>query len=195
MARPSPDVAWVLLAAGLLLAAATSFAGLPNQPRLEYADALSPAGLPSTQQFPPPEADIDEVSNSVAPSVAPTDCEISAGPTFDRRPLRHIRTVRMRVTAYSPDARSCGQWADGFTASGYSVWTNGMKLVAADTSLLPFGSLVSIDGYDRGRVVPVLDRGGAIKGDRLDVLMPTHEQALQWGVRWIDVDVWDYADQ
>jgi 3D (Asp-Asp-Asp) domain-containing protein len=102
--------------------------------------------------------------------------------------------MRMLVTAYSPDERSCGLSADGITASGYSVWTNGMKLVAADTRILAFGSLISIPGYDGGEVVPVLDRGGRIKGHRLDVLFPSHEQARAWGTRRLDVTVWEYAD-
>jgi 3D (Asp-Asp-Asp) domain-containing protein len=100
----------------------------------------------------------------------------------------------MTVTAYSPDHRSCGKWADGITASNKSVWTNGMKLVAADTRILPFRSLVSVPGYDEGRIVPVLDRGGAIKGARLDVLYPTHEIALRWGVQRLPVTVWEYVD-
>ena len=115
-------------------------------------------------------------------------------PSFNGRPVRPSRTVRMLVTAYSPDAQSCGAFADGITASGYSVRTNGMKLVAADTTLLPFGTMLSIPGYDDGYIVPVLDRGGAIKGNHLDVLFPTHEEALQWGVRHLDVTIWEYAD-
>lgn len=113
---------------------------------------------------------------------------------FDGRPLRKVRTLGMKVTAYSPDARSCGKWADGVTASGYSVYTNGMKLVAADTRLLPFGTIITVPGYAGGQPVQVLDRGGAIKGRRLDVLYPTHEIARQWGVQQLDVDVWEYAD-
>lgn len=112
--------------------------------------------------------------------------------TFDGRTLRAVRTMWMTVTAYSPDARSCGKWADGVTASGYSVETNGFKLVAADTRLLPFGTILTIPGYHNERPVPVLDRGGAIKGDRLDVLFPTHEQAMQWGKRRLLVTVWEY---
>jgi 3D (Asp-Asp-Asp) domain-containing protein len=113
---------------------------------------------------------------------------------FGDRPIRRARTIRMLVTAYSPDERSCGKFADNITASGYSVWTNGMKLVAADTDLLPFGTVVTIPGYNGGRPVPVLDRGGKIKGARIDVLYPTHEIARRWGVQWLDVDVWEYAD-
>lgn len=113
---------------------------------------------------------------------------------FNGRTLRAARTMWMTVTAYSPDARSCGKWADGITASGYSVETNGFKSVAADTRLLPFGTVLSIPGYHNGRLVPVLDRGGAIKGDRLDVLFPTHEEALQWGRQRLLVTVWEYVD-
>ena len=69
-----------------------------------------------------------------------------------------------------------------------------MRLVAADTTLLPFGSMLSIPGYDDAMIVPVLDRGGAITGNHLDVLFPTHEQALQWGVQHLDVTIWEYAD-
>lgn len=113
---------------------------------------------------------------------------------FNGRPIRPVRTLTMTVTAYSPDERSCGKWADGITASLKSVWTNGMRLVAADTRLLPMGTMISVPGYAGGEVVPVLDRGGAIKGHRLDVLYPTHEIALRWGVRKIPVTVWEYAD-
>jgi 3D (Asp-Asp-Asp) domain-containing protein len=125
---------------------------------------------------------------AVEPGIVP------AVPSFDGRPLRKVREVEMLVTAYSPDARSCGKWADGVTASGYSVWTNGMKLVAADTKLLPFGSIITVPGYDDGQPVPVLDRGGKIKGKRLDLLYPTHESALEWGAQRLTVTVWEYAD-
>lgn len=113
---------------------------------------------------------------------------------YNGRPIRPVATLRMKVTAYSPDWRSCGESADGITASGYSVLTNGGFMVAADPRVLPLGSLVSVPGYDGGSVVPVLDTGGAIKGNRLDVLYPTHEVAVLWGVQEIDVTVWDYAD-
>lgn len=113
---------------------------------------------------------------------------------FDGRPVRAVKTIEMVVTAYSPDWRSCGDSADGITATLHHVSTNGTKLVAADPRLLPYGTMLTIPGYDAGKVVPVLDCGGAIKGNRLDVLFPTHEEARQWGVRKIKVTVWDYAD-
>lgn len=113
---------------------------------------------------------------------------------FDGRPVRPARTMTMIVTAYSPDERSCGDSADGITASLHHVQTNDHRLVAADRRVLPLGSMLTVPGYDGGAIVPVLDVGGAIKGRRLDVLFPTHEQARRWGVRRVNVTVWEYAD-
>lgn len=113
---------------------------------------------------------------------------------FNGRAVRPARTVWMTVTAYSPDERSCPGTADGITASLHHVETNGHRLVAADTRLLPLGAMLSIPGYDSEQVVPVLDRGGKIKGYRLDVLFATHEQARQWGVRRLPITIWEYAD-
>lgn len=113
---------------------------------------------------------------------------------FNGRPVRPERVLWMQVTAYSPDARSCGKWADGLTATLHSVETNGGNLVAADTRLLPFGSMLSIEGYADNSIVPVLDRGGAIKGYHIDLLMPTHNRAMQWGDKRMPVIVWEYAD-
>ena len=114
---------------------------------------------------------------------------------FDGKAVRPAKIMWMTVTAYSPDHRSCGEFADGITASNKSVWTNAGRLVAADTSILPFGSMLTIPGYADDMIVPVLDRGGAIKGSRLDLLYPTHKEALQWGVQRLPVVVWEEVGQ
>ncbi len=113
---------------------------------------------------------------------------------FNGRPVRPLRTMWMTVTGYSPDARSCGDSADGITATLHSVDTNASRLVAADPKVLPYGSMVTVPGYDEDRIVPVLDCGGAIKGRRLDLLFNTHEQARGWGVKRVPVILWAYAD-
>lgn len=101
------------------------------------------------------------------------------------------RWIWMEVTAYCPCQRCCGPQASGLTASGLPVSHNGGRFVAADTNVLPFGSRVWIPGYHDENPVPVIDRGGAIKGHRLDVYFPSHEQALQWGRQWLLVAVLD----
>ncbi len=108
---------------------------------------------------------------------------------FHGRQYVYWKTLRMRVTSYAPDRRCCWPFAGTTTASGASVHTNAGRLVAADTRIIPFHCLVSVPGYAGNRPVPVLDRGGAIHGYRLDVLLPTYNLASDWGSRLLNVRV------
>lgn len=95
--------------------------------------------------------------------------------------------VRMRVSAYCPGACCCGKYGWGYkTASGYRIKT-GDKFVAAPKRY-PFGTKMLIPGYSDSPVI-VKDRGGAIRGNRLDVYFDTHQEALNWGVKYIDVTI------
>ena len=40
-----------------------------------------------------------------------------------------------------------------------------------------------------GKTYVVEDRGGAIHGNRIDIYLNSHQEALQWGVRYVDVEV------
>lgn len=110
--------------------------------------------------------------------------------TYNGKTFRYVKTLTLRVTAYAPDPRCCYPYDGTTTASGLSVTTNGGRLVAADTDLIPLHSLVIVPGYAKDAPVPVLDRGSAIKGHRLDVLLPTFTQAQKWGVHNVQVKIY-----
>jgi 3D (Asp-Asp-Asp) domain-containing protein len=74
--------------------------------------------------------------------------------------------------------------AVGMTASGTRAQHG---TIAADTAVLPFGTIVYVPGYGYGRVE---DRGGAITGRRLDLWYPSHEDAKVWGRKRMNVRVW-----
>lgn len=97
------------------------------------------------------------------------------------------QTVQMRVTAYCPCKKCCGKYSDGITAHGHKI-RPGDAFVAADKEY-PFGTEMIIAGYKNGQPVKVLDRGGVIVGNRLDVFFHSHEEALKWGVRHLGVKV------
>lgn len=86
------------------------------------------------------------------------------------------------VTAYCPCEVCCGRFSDGITASGHIIQP-GDKFAAAPPEV-PYGTMLDIPGYG---VVPVLDRGGSIKGNRLDVFFSDHETALKWGAQKLEV--------
>ncbi|MBN2272544.1 MAG: 3D domain-containing protein [Sedimentisphaerales bacterium] len=100
---------------------------------------------------------------------------------------REWQTVQMRVTAYCPCEKCCGKYSDGITASGHKI-RPGDVFVAADREYAMRTEMI-IAGYNNSEPVKVLDRGGAIRGDRLDVFFYTHQEALNWGVRYLDVKV------
>ena len=102
---------------------------------------------------------------------------------------KHV--VMMEVTAYCPCTKCCGPKAQGLTASGKPVSYNGGAFVAADTNKYKFGTKLMIPGYGDGGAVEVIDRGGAIKGDRIDVFFPTHAEALRWGRQKVAVTLED----
>lgn len=86
-----------------------------------------------------------------------------------------------KVTAYCACMQCCGK-TNGITASGAHVQAN--HTIAAP-STFAFGTKVVIDGI----TYTVEDRGGAIQGNRIDIYMNTHQEALQWGVRYLEVEV------
>ncbi|MHC4618100.1 MAG: 3D domain-containing protein [Planctomycetota bacterium] len=102
-------------------------------------------------------------------------------------PAGQWQTVEMRVTAYCPCESCCGEYADGITACGHQIQP-GDAFVAADGEY-EFGTEMVIPGYSHSEPVKVLDRGGAIQGDRLDVFFHSHQEALNWGVKYLQVKV------
>lgn len=119
---------------------------------------------------------------------------------INRRP---DKTIMIETTGYCPCEICCG-WEKnsrgvpvfksgpnkgkrkvvGMTASGKMATVG---TIAADTNVYPFGTRMYVEGYGWGTVE---DRGGAIKGRRLDLYFETHEEALQWGRRKVKVGVW-----
>ena len=78
------------------------------------------------------------------------------------------------VTGYCPCSECCGK-EDGITSSGVKATAN--HTIAAP-SKYAFGTKIHFDGH--GTFV-VEDRGGSIKGNRLDRFFNTHQEALNWG--------------
>jgi 3D (Asp-Asp-Asp) domain-containing protein len=102
------------------------------------------------------------------------------------------QTLSMRVTAYCPCEQCCGEWADGVTANGHVI-SQGDRFVAADRRF-GFDTQMVIPGYNTSEMVKVYDRGGAIYDNRLDVFFNTHQEALEWGVQYLEVKVYSDVD-
>ena len=86
-----------------------------------------------------------------------------------------------KITAYCPCSKCCGK-ATGRTASGTKA-TPGRTVAASGK--YAFGTKLNIGGH----IYTVEDRGGAITGNKIDIFVNSHSEALQWGVRYLPVSV------
>ena len=86
-----------------------------------------------------------------------------------------------KVTAYCSCAKCCGK-VTGRTASGSHAVAG--KTVAA-SGQFAFGTKLNINGQE----YTVEDRGGAIQGNRIDIYMNSHAEAVAWGVKYLPVQV------
>lgn len=86
-----------------------------------------------------------------------------------------------KITAYCSCSKCCGK-TTGRTASGTKA-TAGRTVAASGK--FAFGTKLNIGGH----IYTVEDRGGAINGNRIDIYVNSHSEALRWGVRYLPVNV------
>ena len=86
-----------------------------------------------------------------------------------------------KITAYCSCSKCCGK-TTGRTASG-TIATAGRTVAAS--SKFAFGTKLNIGGH----IYTVEDRGGAVNGNKIDIFVNSHAEALQWGVKYLPVSV------
>ena len=86
-----------------------------------------------------------------------------------------------KITAYCSCSKCCGR-ATGRTASGTKA-TAGRTVAASGK--FAFGTKLNIGGH----IYTVEDRGGAVNGNKIDIYVNSHAEALQWGVKYLPVNV------
>ncbi len=89
------------------------------------------------------------------------------------------RVFTVRATAYTSDPRENGGW--NVTAIGTKIRRG---VIAVDPRVIPLRTRVYVEGYG---FATAEDTGGAIKGNRIDVVMDTKRQSRNWGVRNVKI--------
>jgi 3D (Asp-Asp-Asp) domain-containing protein len=93
---------------------------------------------------------------------------------------------------YESTGKNPGHPSFGITYSGVKVKRDLYSTVAADLNVFPIGTILFIPGYGYGVVA---DKGGAIKGNKLDLYYETVEDVYSsWGKKTIDVYVIEEGD-
>lgn len=94
-----------------------------------------------------------------------------------------ITLGRCKLTAYCSEnyPHICNDGDSSTTATGTTPTAG--RTVAVDPTVIPYGSEVIINGH----TYIAEDCGGAVKGNRIDILFATHEEALNFGVQYAEV--------
>lgn len=88
-------------------------------------------------------------------------------------------------TSYCACSICTGSGGVGITASGTQVTAN--RTIAVDPNVIPLGSKVLIDG----KQYIAEDTGSAVKGNIVDIFMESHQDALNWGRRNVNIKILD----
>ena len=136
--------------------------------------------LPSGQAVVPEssvavQVSVPVVQINVPVSVVTVKANVSRG-----LPEPRVERRVMKITAYTKN--DPGMDGRGITTSSERVLEG--RTIAADPSI-PFGAQIHIPAL--GGTYTVTDRGGAIRGNRLDLYMEKRKDALEFGVQELEV--------
>ncbi|MEH7179199.1 LysM peptidoglycan-binding and 3D domain-containing protein [Neobacillus vireti] len=115
-----------------------------------------------------------------APAVAPAPIE--SAPAVEAA-APESKEIIVEATAYTASCEGCS----GITATGINLIENpNQKVISVDPSVIPLGSKVYVEGY--GEAIAG-DTGGAIKGNKIDVFIPSKQDAINFGRKQLKVTI------
>ena len=143
----------------------------------------TPAVAPVTQA----PAPVQPAPEKPAPQQAPAAQPVASS----NKSLEGARSIVMKASAYDLSFESCGKRPGdkyyGITATGTQARPG---VVAVDPSVIPLGSklyIESMDGTGSYGYASAEDKGGAIKGNRIDLFYANRSDALSFGRRQVKV--------
>ena len=182
--EPTPEDALLAAAKGQAFNAVAELsdakeAAKPQEPEKE---AGAPRGLPNSA----PKAQAAKVCRNDLSGHAPDKSIKSFGAPAENQQSVFRGEQAFIAYAYCACEKCCGEWAEyGKTASGTTPEQG--RTVAVDPEVIPLGSSVWIDG--EGPYVAE-DTGSGISGDTIDIFFASHQDALDWGKRQVQV-MWE----
>ena len=108
------------------------------------------------------------------------------------RPMVSIEVKNLvvaKITGYAPLDNKSGICADeNPTVTSIGKYPS-KKYAAVDPKKLPYGTKIKVPGYG---TVEAGDTGGAMRnydGIQIDLFFDTYEEAIEWGVKYIEVEI------
>lgn len=130
-------------------------------------------------------ADEPEVENGANANEETVEKQVKSAKKVKETTTNDIKgkTFAVEATAYTAGCSGCS----GITATGINLNNNPYaKVIAVDPNVIPLGTEVYVEGY--GYAVAG-DTGGAIKGNKIDIHLPTKDEAYNWGRRTVNITI------
>ncbi|WP_339180540.1 LysM peptidoglycan-binding domain-containing protein [Oceanobacillus sp. FSL W7-1293] len=151
-----------------------------EEPAVEEEAAEEPAEEPAVEEEaaeePAEEATVEQTSNEeAAASESEEQSSDNGSPQGE--------TISVEATAYTADCNGCS----GVTATGVDLNQDpNAKVIAVDPSVIPLGSEVYVEGYGYATAA---DTGGAINGNKIDLHVPSQDEAVNFGRQQVNVTI------
>ena len=120
---------------------------------------------------------IEEMTNQRKVIDVKRNIETSTNITVNGRTYK-ARKMQVKASAYTSASNEGGAYA-----------YNGERLreghIAADLTVLPLNTKVYIP--ELNRICTVVDKGSAIKNNKIDIFMNSRHKAMQWGIKNITI--------
>ncbi|WP_391117793.1 3D domain-containing protein [Psychrobacillus sp. L3] len=125
----------------------------------------------------------DEEADEVVKTESDNKVAVVYSPIISSPTVQEGKEMTVIATAYTAYCNGCS----GTTAYGIDLRANpDQKVIAVDPRIIPLGTKVWVEGY--GEAIAG-DTGGAIKGNKIDVFIPSYDSAMQWGVKKVKIKV------
>ncbi|CAM3642527.1 3D domain-containing protein [Aeromicrobium ponti] len=125
-----------------------------------------------------PAAESKPAAETAKPAVTEKPAEAAKEETAQQ-------VLTMEATAYTANCEGCS----GITATGINLKENpNQKVISVDPNVIPLGTKVHVEGY--GEAIAG-DTGGAIKGNKIDIFIPSKEDAINFGRQTVKVTILD----
>ncbi|MEE4534997.1 3D domain-containing protein [Bacillus velezensis] len=100
----------------------------------------------------------------------------------ENKPPAAKKTIQVKLSAY---IAHCQEGCTGTTRTGVdvtqSIYYKGYRVIAADPSVIPLNSIVEVSIGGKTFKAIAIDTGGAIVGNKVDLLVATERDAINFG--------------
>jgi 3D (Asp-Asp-Asp) domain-containing protein len=106
-----------------------------------------------------------------------------------REVMNSQRKLVMSASAYTANCKGCtGKTYTGYDVSN-TIYYEGRRIIATDFNVISLYSIVRIEYDNTSFEAIVIDKGGAITGNKMDILFGSYQEAIAFGRKNVNVTV------